>query len=106
MVTIGANLPIILNPKFSQTVLGQKLPQISSSILTLCLIFLLVTIYIDLKSRPPRPVKVSFFRHLYEHLAWPFLPIFSFFLGALPGIDAHTRLFLGKYLSYRVTEKV
>jgi hypothetical protein len=25
---------------------------------------------------------------------------------ALPGIDAHTRLMLGKYIEYRVTEKV
>ena len=106
MVTLGANLPILLNPKFSQTVLGQKLPQISSFILTLCLIFLLTTIYIDLKSRPPRPRKVGLPQKILEHMAWPFLPIFSFFLGALPGIDAHTRLMLGKYLEYRVTEKV
>jgi hypothetical protein len=34
------------------------------------------------------------------------LPIVGFFFTALPGIDAHTRLMLGKYIEYKVTEKV
>jgi hypothetical protein len=34
------------------------------------------------------------------------MPIVGFFFGALPGLDAHTRLMLGKYLEYRITEKV
>jgi hypothetical protein len=106
IVTLGTNIPILLNPKFSQTVLGQKLPSLSSSILTLCLIFLLATIYIDIKSRPKRPSKVGVMTKLTEHLGWALLPVFGFFLGALPGIDAHTRLMFGKYLEYRVTEKV
>jgi hypothetical protein len=32
--------------------------------------------------------------------------VVSFFLNALPGLDAHTRMLLGKRLEYRVTEKV
>lgn len=106
LVTLGANLPILLNPRFSQTVLGQKLPQISSTILTLCLIFLLTTIYLELKSRPARPQPVPLLVRISEQLAWSLLPVFSFFLGALPGIDAHTRLMFGRYLEYRVTEKL
>jgi len=34
------------------------------------------------------------------------MPIAGLFFGALPGLDAHTRLMLGKYLEYRLTEKV
>ena len=34
------------------------------------------------------------------------LPVATLIFSALPGIDAHTRLMLGKYLEYRVTEKV
>ena len=37
-------------------------------------------------------------------LIW--MPVVGFFFGALPGLDAHTRLMLGRYLEYRVTEKV
>ncbi|MBI3955623.1 hypothetical protein HY339_00005, partial [Candidatus Gottesmanbacteria bacterium] len=42
----------------------------------------------------------------FLYLQWLTLPIVSFFLAALPGLDAHTRLMLGKRLEYRVTEKV
>ena len=106
IVTLGANLPIIFNPRFSQTVLGQMLPKISSFILTLCLFFLLIIIIVDSKSRPERPEGVRSYKIFLEYLGWPLLPVIGFFLGALPGIDAHTRLMLGKYLEYRVTEKV
>jgi hypothetical protein len=34
------------------------------------------------------------------------MPIAGFFFSALPGLDAHTRLMLGKYMEYKVTEKV
>ena len=34
------------------------------------------------------------------------MPLVGFFFTALPGIDAHTRLMLGKYIEYKVTEKV
>lgn len=106
IVTLGANLPIIFNPRFSQTVLGQMLPKVSSFILTLCLFFLLIIIIVDAKSRPERPERERLYKRFIEYLGWPLLPILGFFLGALPGIDAHTRLMLGKHLGYRVTEKV
>jgi hypothetical protein len=34
------------------------------------------------------------------------MPVVGFFLSAIPGLDAHTRLMLGKYMEYKVTEKV
>jgi hypothetical protein len=33
-------------------------------------------------------------------------PIVGLALSVLPALEAHTRLLLGKYLEYRVTEKV
>ncbi len=106
IITLGANLPLILNPKFSQTILGQQLPKVSSFILTLCLGFLMLMIYIDNRHRPANSVKASFPKRLLSFSEWLLMPITGFFLGALPGIDAHTRLMFGKYLEYRVTEKV
>ena len=57
----------------------------ASAILTLSLVSLLVIMVVDFKARPK---------------------VVGFFFAAIPGIDAHTRLMLGKYLEYRVTEKV
>ncbi len=106
ILTIGSSIPPILNPAFSRTVLGHNLSQISSGILTLSAVFLLVVIIIDLRVKPPRPKEFASWKLPFLYLQWLTLPIVSFFLAALPGLDAHTRLMLGKRLEYRVTEKV
>jgi hypothetical protein len=105
-VTIGAMLPPLLNQEFNRTILGKTLPQVSSALLTASLISLLVLFIIDARSRPPRPGKSSIFAKIMQPLEFIMLPIIGFFFSALPGIDAHTRLMLGKYIEYRVTEKV
>lgn len=105
-ITLGANIPILLNPAFKETALGANLPRISSIILTMCSAFLVVYIIIDAKQRPPRPKHVSKFYWFLTPLEWLALPVVSLFLSALPAIDAHTRLMLGKYLEYKITEKV
>lgn len=106
IITLGVNIPILINPNFSKTAIGFNLPKTSSFILTLCLITLAVITYIDSKQRPPRPKEVSKLRALLIPLEFILMPISGFIFGALPGLDAHTRLMLGKYMEYRVTEKV
>lgn len=106
IVTLGVNIPILVNKNFAKTALGFNLPKTSSAILTICLIFLAVILVIDAKQRPPRPKEVSKFRALLIPLEFILMPISGFIFGALPGLDAHTRLMLGKYMEYRVTEKV
>jgi cellulose synthase/poly-beta-1,6-N-acetylglucosamine synthase-like glycosyltransferase len=105
-ITIGALLPPLLNPVFSRTVLGKTLPQTSSLILTIALVSMVVIFVLDAINRPPRPQKASLLQHLFQPLEFVLLPVVGFFFSALPGIDAHTRLMLGKYIEYRVTEKV
>jgi len=105
-ITLGAALPAILNPEFAQTVMGKTLPQVSSVILTLALVSLLVTYLVDRANRPPRPHQVSLIRRLLSPLELLLLPVVGLFFSALPGIDAHTRLMMGRYIEYRVTEKV
>lgn len=105
-VTIGAMLPPLLNQEFNRTILGKTLPQVSSALLTISLFSLLILFIIDARSRPPRPGKSSIFQKIMQPLEFVMLPLIGFFFSALPGIDAHTRLMLGKYIEYRVTEKV
>lgn len=106
LITIGINVVSFLNPAFSRTVIGYTLPRISSAILTICLIFLAIILFIDARQRPPRPAWVPRLRGWLLPLEFIFMPIAGFIFNALPGLDAHTRLMLGKYLEYRVTEKV
>lgn len=106
IITVGISIPVLLNPEFARTVLGYTLPGLSSVILTLALSFLVVMLIIDSKHRPPRPDYIPAWRAALVPFEYILMPVVGLFLGALPGIDAHTRLMLGKYLEYRVTEKV
>ncbi len=105
-ITIGALLPPLLNEDFGRTIIGKTLPQVSSTILTLSLVSLLAIIFIDWQARPPKPEGYSWFRRLLQPVEFLLLPVIGLFFSALPGIDAHTRLMLGKYIEYKVTEKV
>lgn len=106
IVTLGINVPSLINKNFSKTSLGFNLPKISSFILTLCLVSLLIILLIDAKQRPPRPKEVSKIKALLLPLEFVLMPVVGFIFNALPGLDAHTRLMMGKYIEYRVTEKV
>ncbi len=106
ILTLGSALPPLVNPEFARTVLGHNLSRISSGILTVSAVFLLAIMVIDWRMKPPKPKELAAWKLPFFYLQWVTLPIISFFLGALPGLDAHTRLLLGKRLEYRVTEKV
>ncbi len=104
-ITIGASLPPLLNQEFNQTVLGKTLPQVSSTILTFSLLSMLFIVFVDLKQRPKKK-EIPLWRWIVTPIELILLPVAGFFFSALPGLDAHTRLMLGKYIEYRVTEKV
>jgi cellulose synthase/poly-beta-1,6-N-acetylglucosamine synthase-like glycosyltransferase len=106
ILTIGSVLPPLVNPAFGRTVLGHNLSQLSSGILTLSMTFLLIIIILDWRTKPPRPKEFKTWKLPFIYIQWLTVPIVSFFLSALPGLDAHTRMILGKRLEYRVTEKV
>lgn len=106
ILTLGASIPPLVNPAFSRTMLGHTLPRVSGIILTMSTVFMLLLLIVDAKTRPPKPEKFSVFRMPLLIFQWLFLPIISLFFSSLPGLDAHTRLMLGKRLEYKVTEKV
>lgn len=105
IITLGATLPPLINPTFRFTSLGHNLPRVSGFILTISTIFILSIIIIDYLLKPPRPE--SFKKRLLPLtvLQYLLMPIVSFIFGALPGMDAHTRLLFGKRLEYKVTPK-
>jgi hypothetical protein len=105
ILMFGANIPPLVNRNFSQTVFGQKLPKVSSFMLTISTIAFVFTVVLDFFLKPRRNEKISIFRFLLEQFQWITFPIVSFFFGAIPGLDAQTRLLFGKYLEYRLTEK-
>jgi len=106
IITIGLTLPTLINPAFGRTALGFMVPKLSSIILTLSLGFFFVLFFIDNIYKPKRPIGVSVWRSILMPFEFILMPVAGFFFSALPGLDAHTRLMLGKYIEYKVTEKI
>ena len=75
--------------------------------MNLALLGLIVSMFLSLMLLPPRPAKYSRKKYIYMFLQWFLVPITAPFLGAMPAIDAQTRIMLGKYFGeFWVTEKV
>lgn len=106
ILTIGAVIPPLINPLFAETIIGYNLPRFAWWIITSTSVFFVIVLILDSFIRPPRPAGIGVHKLPLMYLQWLTLPIVGFFFSALPAMDAHTRLMLGKYLEYRVTEKV
>jgi len=101
-------LPVIIGgPEFNRSVLAHNLPYITRYLMNAALIGLIVSMFLSLMLLPPRPAKYSRKRYIYMFLQWFLVPISAPFLGAMPAVDAQTRILFGKYFGeFWVTEKV
>ncbi|MBN1169122.1 glycosyltransferase family 2 protein [Candidatus Woesebacteria bacterium] len=106
LLTLGATLPAVINPEFSRTSLGYNLPKMAESILTICLIALVVMVIIDLKLRPKKAKPDTIFKAIKEVLQWVTFPLITLPMSVLPGLHAQTMLMFGKRLEYKTTDKV
>ena len=105
VLTFGAAIPLIINPAFGETTLGQNLPLFASGMLTVALVSLLVLVVVEYRIVPPRPAEWGPLHTVLVHVQWLALPIMGILFSMLPALDAQTRLLTGRYLEYRVTEK-
>jgi hypothetical protein len=106
IVTFIAPLPIIFGGGlFRQTAMGYNLPSVSATLFNMSLFTLLILIFVSIKLLPPRPKDVKPQKHLVMYTQWLLAPFVAAFLGSTPAIDAQTRLMLGKYMHFQVTEK-
>ena len=106
VIIFGSNVPLLLNPAFAQTTLGQNLPLYAAWLLTGAFCCLLILVFVEEQIAPPRPAELGA-RHsgwCRTSSGWRCRSSGSIFSN-LPALDAQTRLMAGKYLEYRVTEK-
>jgi len=106
ILMLGPTLPLLLNESFRPTTLGQQLPVYAAWLLTGALASLIVLIFIEDQLAPPRPPEWGISMRLVSWLQWLCLPVVGIIFTNLPALDAQTRLLTGRYLEYRVTEKV
>ena len=99
-------VPSMINSSFRDTVLAYNLPKIMSDILSISSIGLIIICTSVSLSLTPVHQKKNWLGQLSLCFQWLFAPIVSIFLSAIPALDAQTRLLFGRYLEYKVTEKV
>jgi hypothetical protein len=99
-------MPMILGgDRFNVTVLSSNLPVVSRTLMTVAMIGMLFSAIISSMLLPKRPEKYGFGKSLTMILQWMILPVSIIFFGAIPGLEAQTRLMLGKYMGFWVTPK-
>lgn len=108
MLALLGWLPLILgDERFNESVLAHNLPYITRSLMTLAMAGIVVSMFLSFLLMPPRPEKYSRKRYAYMFFQWFLAPFIAPFLGAMPAIDAQTRIMLGKYFGeFWVTEKI
>ena len=106
LLTIGAHVATYVAPDTWQTTGMATVAAVSSWLLTACLPSVAVIAWLDRRLRPPRPAPAARSDAVADVAVWGMLPLTGLILTALPAVDAHTRLLLGRYLHYQVTEKL
>ena len=105
IIAAGGFLPAILGDNFVGTVFGFNLPYATRLLMNVALIFLIVSVYINMVLLPKRPSHYRWTRTASMFAQWFLVPLISIIWGSIPAIEAQTRLALGKYMEFWVTPK-
>lgn len=105
ILTFGGSAPRLFNHAYSHTAMGQLIPNLCGYVLTASLASMGVMVIIDHRLKPEAPLAHPV-RRLFHLLEWALMPAVGIALSALPGLVAHTKLLLGRYLEYKVTQKL
>jgi len=106
IITIMGRLPLwMAGPDVRQSALFFNAPHLLQTLMTMALLGLFLSAIFSLPLLPKKPS--SHARHVYiiMFLQWTLLPITMILVSAIPAIDAVTRLMLGKYLGFNVSQK-
>jgi hypothetical protein len=85
--------------------LPQELPQYASGLQRVAMVGILLSLYLSMRSLPPKPLRYKRHRTFWMILQWVYLPITSIVYSSFAAIYSQTRLMFGKYLGFIVTEK-
>jgi len=100
-------LPLFLGGQaFNVLLLSYNLPKITRIIMTLAMVGMVSSAIYGLSLLPPRPKRHHSLKYLFMFLQWILMPLTIIIFGSLPGLEAQTRLMLGKYMGFWVTPKV
>ncbi len=99
-------MPLLLGgDRFNVTVLSRNLPMVARTLMMVAMIGLVISAIISTLLLPKKPKKYGLRKNLAMILQWLILPLSIIIFGAIPSLEAQTRLMLGKYMGFWVTPK-
>ncbi len=102
LLLLAALIPYFINP---DNFIANQLPQIASRVQTLAMVGIIITLFLSLRTLPPKPERYKRHRNLWMILQWVYLPITTITYSSFAAIYSQTRLMFGWYLDWVVTEK-
>lgn len=106
LLSIISWLPIIFaTSQFATTTVYYIAPRIRITIFYLASLGIVTCVLMSLMLLPPEKAKHPLFRRFLHCGEWLLIPVVILVLSALPALDAQTRLMLGKFLEFWVTDK-
>ena len=106
MIFLLGWLPTVIGGRvFHTTLLAYNLPIITGYIMYFSMISLILSALVSFSFLPPRPPSHKKRETVYMALQWIFVPLTITIFGAIPALEAQTRLLLGKYMGFWVTPK-
>ena len=103
-------LPLFLGgDQFNISILSYNLPRITRILMTIAMVGLIGSAIYSTLLLPKRPKIYKEFKGFLKSLGmiiqWILVPVTILFFGAIPGLEAQTRLMIGKYMGFWVTPK-
>lgn len=96
-------IPALLNP---DSYVANMLPITISRIQTIGLIGIFASLFVCLKTLPPRPLRYKRHRTLFMVIQWAYLPITNIVFSSFAALNSQTRLMFKRYLTvFDATEK-
>ncbi|MBI4309097.1 MAG: glycosyltransferase family 2 protein [Candidatus Omnitrophica bacterium] len=106
LLSIIGWMPVLFaRREFASSVVYYNVPEIANTIFNLASLCLVTSIVLSLSLLPKTTIRYSGFKKLGHALEWLMIPVILVIFGALPALDAQTRLMRARYLEFWVTDK-
>jgi len=105
MILLSWTPAFVVNREFTTTVAHFNGPRVTGVLVDLAFASLGISILLSFSLLPKRHEKIQFFQKLIFGIQWLLVPIFATIFGAIPALDAQTRLAFGKYMEFFISPK-
>jgi hypothetical protein len=106
LLLFGAALPRLLSEDWNLTLAADQIGRYAFILINIAFLNIAALILVEHRINPPMPRTWGVPHQIWAYVQLGLYPIVGLLFSVLPALEAQTRLMLGMYLEYQVTEKV